>query len=49
MISVTDWRWLKTVIPGFEFADHDFLEGADFQRLVPDLMKHELKWLVRSA
>ena len=38
----------QTVVPGFEFADHDFLTPEGFEELVPEGHRDELKWLVRG-
>jgi len=39
----------ETVVPGFEFCDHDFLTEAGLQELVPGDKFAELKWLLRQA
>lgn len=47
------WRGLangaQTVIPGFEYADHDFLTEEKFRTLVTAEQAEELGWLVRKA
>lgn len=44
--SLTNSAIAQTVVPGFEFKDHDFLTASSFKELrVPD----ELSWLVRSG
>jgi predicted cupin superfamily sugar epimerase len=40
---------LQTVIPGFEFSDHDFLTTERFEQLVTTEQAKELKWLVRKS
>lgn len=37
----------ETVIPGFEFEDHDFLRKDRFEALIPEDKARELEWLVR--
>ncbi|KAI1465925.1 RmlC-like cupin domain-containing protein [Daldinia caldariorum] len=39
----------ETVVPGFEFCDHDFLRAEEFRRLVTPEKAEELAWLVRKA
>ncbi|OTB15124.1 hypothetical protein K445DRAFT_318508 [Daldinia sp. EC12] len=39
----------ETVVPGFEFCDHDFLNMGDFRKLVAPEKADELAWLVRKA
>lgn len=39
----------ETVVPGFEFTDHDFLGMEDFETLVTDEQRKELEWLVRKV
>ena len=39
----------ETVVPGFEFCDHDFLNAEDFRKLVTPEKADELAWLVRKA
>jgi predicted cupin superfamily sugar epimerase len=36
----------ETVVPGFEFCDHDFLSGKGLRELVGDTKAEELKWLL---
>jgi uncharacterized protein len=38
----------ETVVPGFEFCDHDFLGEEGLRELVGEEMAGELKWLLRS-
>jgi predicted cupin superfamily sugar epimerase len=38
----------ETVVPGFEFCDHDFLEEDGLKQLVGEEKKEELKWLLRQ-
>jgi predicted cupin superfamily sugar epimerase len=35
------------VVPGFEFADHDFLTEERFKELLSEEQVGELEWLVR--
>ena len=37
----------ETVVPGFEFSDHDFLDAEGLQRLVEEEKVEELVWLLR--
>lgn len=37
----------ETVVPGFEFKDHDFLTMERFERLLGEEQRRELEWLVR--
>jgi len=37
----------ETVVPGFEFKDHDFLTLERFGRLLGEEQRSELEWLVR--
>ena len=37
----------ETVVPGFEFKDHDFLTKRRFESLVTEEQAKELEWLVR--
>ncbi|KAI8957397.1 RmlC-like cupin domain-containing protein [Daldinia sp. FL1419] len=39
----------ETVVPGFEFCDHDFLNTEEFRKLVSPEKVEELAWLVRKA
>lgn len=39
----------ETVIPGFEYADHDFMTLDALQKLVTDEQAKELTWLLRKA
>ncbi|TID20840.1 DUF985 domain protein [Venturia nashicola] len=38
----------ETVVPGFEYKDHDFLEWSKLQKLVEPEEAKELEWLVRK-
>jgi hypothetical protein len=35
------------VVPGFEFADHDFLAEGRFKELLSEEQAGKLEWLVR--
>lgn len=37
----------ETVVPGFEFTDHDFLRRDRFEALLTEEQRDELSWLVR--
>lgn len=37
----------ETVVPGFEFKDHDFLTRERFEKLLGEEQRAELQWLVR--
>lgn len=39
----------ETVVPGFEFCDHDFLNAEGLRTLVGAEKADELAWLVRKA
>ncbi|KAL6710140.1 hypothetical protein ACN47E_009931 [Coniothyrium glycines] len=39
----------ETVVPGFEYADHDFLTLERFRELVTEEQARELEWLVRRG
>ncbi|KAJ4985348.1 duf985 domain protein [Stagonosporopsis vannaccii] len=39
----------ETVVPGFEFADHDFLREETFDRILEHEQAEELRWLLRSG
>ncbi|USP79439.1 uncharacterized protein yc1106_06713 [Curvularia clavata] len=39
----------ETVIPGFEYSDHDFLTEEKFRKLVTKEQAEEMKWLVRKV
>ncbi|KAF1829401.1 hypothetical protein BDW02DRAFT_642880 [Decorospora gaudefroyi] len=39
----------ETVVPGFEYADHDFLTRDGLERLVKEEQVEELEWLVRRS
>jgi predicted cupin superfamily sugar epimerase len=36
----------ETVVPGFEFCDHDFLSPAGLKELLGDEQAKELSWLL---
>ncbi|KAK5658538.1 hypothetical protein OQA88_1930 [Cercophora sp. LCS_1] len=38
----------ETVVPGFEFYDHDFLVGDGLAKLIGEVKAKELDWLVRK-
>ena len=38
----------ETVVPGFEFDDHEFLSKAKVRELLPEEHVRELDWLVRE-
>jgi predicted cupin superfamily sugar epimerase len=40
---------MKTVIPGFEYSDHDFLTMDRFKDIVTEEQAQELQWLVRKS
>jgi predicted cupin superfamily sugar epimerase len=37
----------QTVVPGFEYSDHDFLTREKFGELLTEAEREELDWLVR--
>lgn len=37
----------ETVIPGFEYADHDFLTAEDFVKYLDQEQQEQLQWLLR--
>lgn len=37
----------ETVIPGFEYADHDFLKTEEFVDYLDEEQQDELKWLLK--
>lgn len=39
----------ETVIPGFDYADHDFMRAEALERLVGDEQREELSWLLRKG
>jgi len=39
----------ETVVPGFEFCDHDFLSEDGLRELVKEQDFHDLKWLLRQG
>ncbi|KJZ79527.1 hypothetical protein HIM_00996 [Hirsutella minnesotensis 3608] len=38
----------ETVVPGFEYADHEFLSRERRSEILPDDMARQLKWLVKA-
>jgi predicted cupin superfamily sugar epimerase len=38
----------ETVVPGFEFADHDFLKRERFEALLSQEQVQEMGWMVRG-
>ncbi|KAF2998511.1 hypothetical protein E8E13_004108 [Curvularia kusanoi] len=38
----------ETVVPGFEFADHDFLREETFNEVLKEEQADELRWLLRQ-
>ncbi|KAF3042750.1 hypothetical protein E8E12_009879 [Didymella heteroderae] len=38
----------ETVVPGFEYSDHDFLTQAKFEEIVIPEQADELRWLIRK-
>lgn len=38
----------ETVVPGFDYRDHDFLLAESFRNLVTSEQEKELSWLIRS-
>lgn len=39
----------ETVVPGFDFRDHDFLKASKMAQLVTPEQSEELQWLLRSG
>lgn len=39
----------ETVVPGFEFADHDFLPEKRFGELLTEAQAKEMQWMVRKS
>ena len=39
----------ETVVPGFEFTDHDFMERERLQALVTSEQAREMEWMVRKG
>ena len=39
----------ETVVPGFEFSDHDFMRMERLEALVTGEQKEEMAWMVRKA
>lgn len=36
------------MVPGFEFADHDFLREETFDEILKEEQAEELRWLLRE-
>lgn len=39
---------MQTVVPGFEYADHDFLKEETYDKILTPEQADELRWLVRK-
>lgn len=39
----------ETVVPGFEYADHDFLRAGRFESLVTEAQANEMRWMLRTV
>ncbi|KAF4464826.1 DUF985 domain [Fusarium albosuccineum] len=39
----------ETVVPGFEYCDHEFLTKQGIRQLLPEYQAHKLDWLVRQS
>ena len=39
----------ETVVPGFEFEDHDFMEAERMEALVESQQAEEMAWMVRRS
>jgi uncharacterized protein len=39
----------ETVVPGFEFSDHDFMTAGQFTEAVEDMVRQELSWLLKKS
>lgn len=39
----------ETVVPGFEYCDHEFLSKQAMKKLLPEDQARELEWLVRES
>jgi uncharacterized protein len=39
----------ETVVPGFEFSDHDFLNEDRFKVLLTEEQANEMEWMIRKA
>ena len=39
----------ETVVPGFEYADHDFMRMERLEALVEEKQAEEMRWMVRKA
>ncbi|KAM0418850.1 hypothetical protein ACHAPT_012215 [Fusarium lateritium] len=39
----------ETVVPGFEYCDHEFLSRQAMKKLLPEYQARELEWLVRGS
>lgn len=37
----------ETVVPGFEFSDHDFMKMGRFEALIAEERKEDMRWMVR--
>ena len=46
---VADGGVLQVVVPGFDFADHGFLDREALKGLVTEQQAKELQWLVRKG
>jgi uncharacterized protein len=40
---------LQTVIPGFEYSDHDFMTRETLEDLLTDEEVNEMSWLLRKC
>ncbi|KAH8170583.1 cupin superfamily (DUF985) domain-containing protein [Sarocladium implicatum] len=38
----------ETVVPGFDYADHEFLEEEKLREMVPEKQADALKWLIKD-
>lgn len=39
----------ETVVPGFDYKDHDFLREEGFEKLVTESERRELEWMLRRV
>lgn len=39
----------ETVVPGFEFSDHDFMTSERMDALVTKEQANEMNWMLRKA
>ncbi|EME88061.1 uncharacterized protein MYCFIDRAFT_26189 [Pseudocercospora fijiensis CIRAD86] len=39
----------ETVVPGFEYEDHDFMTSERFESLIEDGCQQHMRWMVRSS